>query len=251
MASYSLARSLYVRHIGICTILNSIVVCKFFPEYLYIFLDRYDFHLRAFRITNLLRRIVNWLLFLMEKGKKNRLTENYFSIVFQECSRNEDEFFFLFFFFGSNEWSKIRRGWHRTIKSKLIAFVYDDEREKIGRFFLFILFPRDPRALRSAASSGHCREDFSSSSSSSSSSYHRTIVRRFDRKNGDRVREKWGKERRRICRTTIDRSFFPFGCTYYILLYYFIFVVCARVMKREKKKEKKKKKKKRRAEHRI
>lgn len=49
-------------------------------------------------ISNLLRRIVNWLLFLMEKGKKNRLTENYFSIVFQECSRNEDEFFFLFFF---------------------------------------------------------------------------------------------------------------------------------------------------------
>lgn len=84
-----------VRHIGICTILNSIVVCKFFPEYLYIFLDRYDFHLRAFRITNLLRRIVNWLLFLMKKGKKNRLTENYFSIVFQECSRNEDEFFFF------------------------------------------------------------------------------------------------------------------------------------------------------------
>lgn len=103
MAGYSLARSLYVRHIGICTILNSIVVCKFFPEYLYIFLDRYDFHLRAFRITNLLRRIVNWLLFLMEKGKKNRLTENYFSIVFQECSRNEDEFFLFVFFFGSNE----------------------------------------------------------------------------------------------------------------------------------------------------
>lgn len=49
-------------------------------------------------ISNLLRRIVNWLLFLMKKGKKNRLTENYFSIVFQECSRNEDEFFFLFFF---------------------------------------------------------------------------------------------------------------------------------------------------------
>lgn len=103
MASYSLARSLYVRHIGICTILNSIVVCKFFPEYLYIFLDRYDFHLRAFRITNLLRRIVNWLLFLMEKGKKNRLInikigELFFNCIPRMFAERRRVLLFVFFF---------------------------------------------------------------------------------------------------------------------------------------------------------
>lgn len=49
MAGYSLARSLYVRHIGIYTILDSQFhrCCKFFLLYLYI-LDRNDFSPRAF-----------------------------------------------------------------------------------------------------------------------------------------------------------------------------------------------------------
>lgn len=80
MAGYSLARSLYVRHIGIYTILDSQFhrCCKFF-SYICIYSIETIFHLVHF--TNFVRRMyVNWLRSKKEK-KKNRLIGNYFSSI--------------------------------------------------------------------------------------------------------------------------------------------------------------------------
>lgn len=90
MAGYSLARSLYVRHIGIYTILDSQFhrCCKFF-SYICIYSIETIFHLVHF--TNFVRRMyVNWLRSKKKKRKKKSINRKLF-FKYIRISRNEDD----------------------------------------------------------------------------------------------------------------------------------------------------------------